>query len=276
MAIIALVSAKGSPGVSTAALACTLTWAGRTILAECDPAGGDILAGYLATLNIPGDHGLLQIAKADLHQQLNTVFWGQLIDLDSPHRRRLVLPGLADLAQAAALRATWPRLATFFIDLERAGYDVIADCGRISLDSPWPVLENAASVLLVLRPTNLRAIVPASPALALLRRRLGHTADAGALGLLLVGDDGDYSHRELEHRLRAPVVARLPDDRRTADALCGAGPFRGSRTLLRHAASIEDAVRAAVACRHTTPPAPAPPPLPVPVRSFVRGVDGGR
>ena len=32
MTLIAMVSAKGSPGVSTAALACTLTWPGATLL----------------------------------------------------------------------------------------------------------------------------------------------------------------------------------------------------------------------------------------------------
>src|SRR6266511_3261909 len=178
MAVIAIVSAKLSPGASTAALACTLTWSGRVLLAECDPAGGDILNGYLGTLDIPGDHGLMQVAKADLHGQLEEAFWGQLIDLDAPHRQRLVLPGLTDLAQAAALRSTWPHLARLFNDLDQAepSYDVIADCGRLSVNSPWPVLESAALVLLVMRPTSLRTVVPASPALALLRRHMGGAA----------------------------------------------------------------------------------------------------
>ena len=47
MAIVALLSAKGSPGVTTTALACALSWRRRLVLAECDPAGGSILAGYL-------------------------------------------------------------------------------------------------------------------------------------------------------------------------------------------------------------------------------------
>ncbi len=252
MAVIAMVSAKGAPGVSTAALACTLAWSDRTLLAECDPAGGDILAGYLAALKIPGDRGLLEIAKADLRDQLEEVFWGQLIDLDAPRRQRLVLPGIADPAQAAAVRGMWQRLAAFFAELEYAdpGYDVIADCGRLAgTHTPWPVLARADVVLLVLRPTSLRSIHPATPALAVLRRQLTEaTGGDGQLGLMLIGD-GDYSDKEIERALRAPVIAHLPDDRRTAAALCGVGSQGGSRALLRHAASAQTSIRAAIARR---------------------------
>jgi hypothetical protein len=247
VAVIAMVSAKGSPGVSTAALAFTLSWSGRILLAECDPVGGDILAGYLATVQVPGDHGLLRLAQADLREQMTEQFWGQLIDLDAPYHRRLVLPGLTDPAQASALRPTWARLAGFLAGLEYAdpGYDVIVDCGRLAVNTPWPLLARADLVLLVLRAGSLRDISPAYPAQALLRRHLAERPEA-TLGLLLIGAGGQ-SHREIERALRLPVIARLPEDRRTADALCGIGALRGSRDLLRHAASVEEAIRAAVA-----------------------------
>ena len=44
--LIALCSAKGAPGVTTSALALALSWPRPVILAELDPAGGDVLAGY--------------------------------------------------------------------------------------------------------------------------------------------------------------------------------------------------------------------------------------
>ena len=52
MSLIALTSAKGSPGVTTAALAVALTWplgspGSRVLLLDADMAGGDIAAGYL-------------------------------------------------------------------------------------------------------------------------------------------------------------------------------------------------------------------------------------
>src|SRR4051812_5289352 len=117
MALIAMVSAKGSPGVSTSALACTLAWSGRTLFAECDPAGGDILAGYLSGLEIP-PVGLLNLAIAELRGRAADEFGRQVIDLDkSRPGQRLVLPGITDPVQAGTVRPTWPRLAEFFAGL---------------------------------------------------------------------------------------------------------------------------------------------------------------
>ena len=82
VAIIAMVSAKGSPGVSTTAFACTLSWNGRTVLAECDPAGGSVLTGYLSSLEIP-PIGMLPLAAAALRDQLAEMFAHQLVDLDA-------------------------------------------------------------------------------------------------------------------------------------------------------------------------------------------------
>src|SRR5438552_1997397 len=121
MALIAMVSAKGSPGVTTAALACTLSWSTRTIMAECDPAGGDILAGYLASLEI-APMGLLQLAVAALRgANLTDELPGQLIDLDRRNSgHRLVLPGISSPVQIGTVRPTWEQLADLFAELERA------------------------------------------------------------------------------------------------------------------------------------------------------------
>ena len=81
MALIALCSAKGSPGVTVTALAFTLTWTRRpVILAECDPAGGDIAAGYLREVQLDG-RGLGQLT-ASLHRgHLAEDSGDQLVDL---------------------------------------------------------------------------------------------------------------------------------------------------------------------------------------------------
>ena len=44
--LIALCSVKGAPGVTTSALALALSWPRPVVLAELDPAGGDVLPGY--------------------------------------------------------------------------------------------------------------------------------------------------------------------------------------------------------------------------------------
>jgi len=260
MAIIAMVSAKGSPGVSTAALACTLSWSHPTLLAECDPAGGDILAGYLSGLEIPA-RGLLQLAVADLRGRAREEFPHQLVDLDAGDPgRRLVLPGVSDPVQAGTLRPTWERLAAFFSELEHQGrgIDVIADCGRLTTSAPpWPLVHRADLVLLVLRPSSVRTILPALPAVAQLRRELTENGRGpGALALLTIGDP-TYGDRELEQRLGLSILAKLPDDPRSAQVLSDGGRLRRNPDLLRAAASMEPLARRAITERRTRLSSPA-------------------
>lgn len=236
MALIALCSAKGSPGATVTALACTLTWTRRTILAECDPAGGDLAAGYLREVNLDG-RGLAQLTASLHRRRLAEDLWGQLVDL-APGKitamTRLALPGLTDPVQAAGLVAAWQQLAQLFRSLETgtAGYDVIADCGRlVTAHPPTPLLAAADAVLLVLRPT-LPSIRASATALAMLAH-LG----AGPVGLITVGD-GTYPSKELAGELRTPLVAALPDDPGTAAVLSTGGERHRGR-LLRAAARIE-------------------------------------
>ena len=43
MTVYAFASAKGSPGVSTAAAAIAAAWPAPVVLADVDPAGGDVM-----------------------------------------------------------------------------------------------------------------------------------------------------------------------------------------------------------------------------------------
>jgi hypothetical protein len=61
MAMYALVSPGGSPGVTTTALALALTWPRPVVVAECDPAGGSILSGLFAG-HLSAPRGLLGVA----------------------------------------------------------------------------------------------------------------------------------------------------------------------------------------------------------------------
>jgi hypothetical protein len=80
MALIALISAKGSPGVTTTALALALTWTSPVILAECDPSGGSVLPGFLRG-QLGTDRGLMPLAAAELRsERLATDFWQHLVD----------------------------------------------------------------------------------------------------------------------------------------------------------------------------------------------------
>lgn len=244
MTLIALCSAKGSPGVTTAALALTLTWPGRCVLAEADPAGGSVLAGYLAG-QLPADRGIGELAVTALRgHDLHQAWWGQLVDLQDPHRQRLLLPGITDPAQSGALQPTWGRLAQLFTELEHggegedAGFDVIVDCGRLTTPNPpRPLLSAAALVLLVLS-ASLPQVAAAVPVVRGLRRYLVDQpgVGAGGLGLLLTGA-GDQPPRVIAEQLQTPVVASLPADARTARALTHGGSARLSWPLMRAAAA---------------------------------------
>lgn len=238
MAVFALCSARGSPGVTTSALALTLAWPGRAVLAECDPAGGTILAGYLQGA-LGDERGIRELAVAELRgEDLRGRWWGQLVDLHAPHQRRLLLPGIADPMQSGALRPVWARLAGFFADLaDSDGYDAILDCGRlVAPNSPLPLLSAADVVLLTLRPT-LPGMAAAIPAVRSLRKHLlDQAGTADSLRLLLTGP-GDQSTRAVMRELDTPVAARLPDDSRSAAVLSFGGTLRTRAPLLQAAAA---------------------------------------
>ena len=245
MAIIALVSAKGSPGVTTTALACALSWHRRLVLAECDPAGGTILAGYLGGA-LDGPRGIGELAVGELRDgNLETAFWSKLVDLDAPRRERLLLPGVVDPAQAGSVSPLWQRFADFFGSLEKGQppYDVIVDCGRLQVAGPpWPVLRAAAVVLLVTRAQLPDLSATRSMIRAIERDFTEHRVPPGTLRLLVVGDG--HGKGEISKALRVPVIATLPADPRTAEVLSLGGTVRAGRPLIRAAGALEVPVRA--------------------------------
>ena len=226
MTVLAYVSAKGSPGVSVTALAAGLFWPGRSLVAECDPAGGDALAGLLQGQLEPG-RGIAHLAASAGRGRLDVDFWSQLVDLDAPHQRRLLLPGVAEPSQSGGLAPIWNQLATLFTGLGHGDdrVDVFADCGRLAApNTPWPLLQAADVVALVARAT-LPSLAHAQVAIDELRSRLPGHRSGDRLGLIVV-DDGPYTG-EAGKRLGLPVFGVLPHDRRTAQALSLGG--RGVR-----------------------------------------------
>lgn len=232
MAIYALVSPGGSPGVTTAALALALTWPAAVIMAECDPSGGDVPAGVLAG-HVPAGNGLMRHAiEAGRNPRAAVAsLVSQLVPLDEA-RTRMVLPGLTDPRQAAGLEQAWPAVAATF---SAQSCDVIADCGRLDAGSgqPLALLSAADAVTLVLRP-SLRQVWAARPRVDMLTKLPGRTP---RLALLLTGA-GSHSASEIADVLGLPVLASLPDDQKTAAVLSGGTGRRdklGSAPLIRRA-----------------------------------------
>lgn len=246
MTMYALTSAGGAPGVTTAALALALTWPSRAIVAETDPGGPAVLAGLFAghvdaTRNIGNvayEAGTIDSAAAEIASQL--------IDLDGTGTR-LLLPGVADPRQAAAISPAWPVLAGA---LARTPGTVFADCGRFDgTPAQAAVLAGAARVLLVLRP-SLRQVARARGRLQMLADTPGNAAPVS----LLVTGPGALNPREITAVLGTPVTGVLPDDARTAAVLSDG---QGRRTGLQNSRLLRAAGAAGKALRTLPEPAAA-------------------
>jgi len=205
MAVIALASASGSPGVSTTVLGLAMEWPRPMLVVEADPTGGSsILAGYLRGHTQPGadlvDLMLSPLGAAQTLPQIAAPIPGTTISY---------VAGTRTHAQAAALRDHWAGLADVLASLEANGQDVIIDAGRLGLvGSPEPLLCAADLTLLVVR-TDLPALVAArSWAESVTQPGVGWRWP----GLLLIGEGMPYTSREVSRLLGLAAVAEIADD----------------------------------------------------------------
>jgi hypothetical protein len=243
MAVIALTSASGSPGVTATALGLALGWPRPVLLVEADPTGGSgILAGFFRGTR-EYKSGLIELALAPmgvadaLHEVAGPIEGSQAS----------FIAGTRSHSQAGGLRDLWEPLAEALSDLDATGQDVIVDAGRLGLvGSPTPLLASADLTLLVTRTTL--------PALAAARSwidtvRCGES-DWQQAGLLVIGEGQPYSASEVTKVLGLPVVASLADDPGSAAVYHrGATPLRRfeSSRLARSTVAAVESIRAYVA-----------------------------
>ena len=150
MSLISVAAAKGSPGVTTTALALAAVWPRPAVLAECDVAGSDLAlrlrdehGGWL-----PRDRGLLELAsRLSVEGTADVRSFAQQTE---PGVEVLLAPPSA--THADALRPAWPDIAEVLAATSNC--DVICDCGRITpIAGVTPVLLASDLILLVARPT---------------------------------------------------------------------------------------------------------------------------
>jgi hypothetical protein len=235
MAVLVLASPGGAPGVTTTALALALAWPRAVVMAECDPAGGSVLAGLWQRNVPPGAAGaMLRVAVAaqgDPHTAAASLFAAAL-PLERTPAARFVLPTGAGPEPGRQLAGSWPVLMDTFA---AARHDIIADVGRYDGDPALAaLLARADRVLIVCRPTIGQAAA-AKPRLA------GMAQHRPADGLLLIGTGpyGADAARLFTRDLGVRVTGELPWDAATARVLAGeADPDRRRfpRTPLMRAA----------------------------------------
>ena len=258
MPLISLVSLKGSPGVTTTALALAAAWpAPRRLLAELDPAGGDLEI----RLGLPaGGGGLAALAAAARRPQSRHSLWPFACELAGGLHVLPAPPG-ADQAgaclQALTAAGVLQRLAAEAAAGEAV---VIADCGRLDPAAVTAQAGVLAGVVLVVARPHLSDLAHLAGRLEAIRQH------ATAAGLVLVTGTGlprgdpAYPAAEISQALGAPVLGSLPaDPRGVAVLLAGRGQqARAGRRLplARAARELAAAVTGAL------PPGPGPVPSP--------------
>ena len=255
MNLVVLLSAKGSPGVTTTAVALAAGWpAGRSaVVVEADVAGGDLAA----TCGLAIDPGLGSLASAGRHGfDSDTVLAHSQI---LPCGTRAVVGPPSDSEAAAALDALRPNLVPA---LASSPIDVLADCGRFSSDETLrTLLAHADLVLVVTRPT-LAGVEHVAARLTVIGSMTPHVE------LLLVGER-PYPPAEVAETLGCEVAGVIAHDARGAQTLLSTGGVNswwvGRSALVRSARSVADGLASRLPNSRPAaaePPAPAMPSCP--------------
>src|SRR5262245_53015434 len=237
MALIAVASGKGAPGVTTASVVLAAVWPRPVLLAECDPAGGDLLYRFPAAGGgrLDPGRGLLSLAVAARR--------GLRPEQVGEHTQTLrggltVLTGVTTAEQGTGLDPLWGPVGAALAQLPQT--DVIADCGRIGVDGPpHDLLAQAAAIVLLTgddlgEVVRLRERVPALAA-ALDRRDRMSTA----IGVVVIADHKRF-HAALAEigdalghgRGLLNVIGGLAHDPRAARQLRGEWGGRLDKSLL--------------------------------------------
>jgi hypothetical protein len=226
MGLIVVAADKGAPGVTTTALALAAVWPRPVLLAECDPAGGDLAFRFPAAdgERLDPRRGTLSLAVAARRGLQPGQVW--------EHTQKLyggtdVLLGVTNADQGASLSMFWGQLGQVLASVPRA--DVIADCGRLGADGPvTDLLAEASRVLLLTRAEvgeviRLRDRAVALAAAVEKRGRRGFSAD-----VVVIADQKNFKGEltEVANALgqgRAParVLGGIASDARAAGLLRG-------------------------------------------------------
>ncbi len=194
--LVALVSAKGSPGVTAAALAVTAAAPAPALMFEVDPGGGDLECWAPGT----GEAGLGGVVTA-LRQ-----------DADPEGLRAYAVHAAPGVGVVTGPVAAGPSTASILDGGDRLGSAlaalegwVVADCGRWSPDqSTARRVAAAAVVAVVCRPTT-GGVAHAAHVVSDLR------GAARSVALVVVGER-PYSGAEAAGAVGAPLAGVLPWD----------------------------------------------------------------
>jgi len=187
MTVISFVSAKGSPGVSTAVMGLAARWPTDAVVADLDPVGGDLAIRERDAEDraLVEHRGLVSLGAA--------VRAGDEVSL-TDHLQQTregieVLVGASGPRQAQSLGPAWPHLQR---TLRAHDGDVLVDAGRFVAGSPVaPVVEGSDAVVFVVR-SEIAAVAHLRDRLSTVREPWSVGRPGGMrVGVLVVGDPRD-------------------------------------------------------------------------------------
>jgi hypothetical protein len=238
MNIVAVGSAKGSPGATTTTLALAYWWNDPCIVIEADAAGGDIAA----RCGMPEEPGLVGMA-AGLRRIPQS---GRSPDTWITDHVQEITAGIRVLVAPTGSHQTGAALdliSTSNPSLSSVGTDLLIDVGRDSdlrASASW--IDGNSSDLFVW------ACRPVLADLAHLAAKLDRHQPDGRNHVVVLCGTGPYPADEVATTLDVVVIGRLPNDPQGAAALWSGGGRKWVRSALGRASrSLFDAVHAAIA-----------------------------
>ncbi|HEV2360784.1 MAG TPA: hypothetical protein VGS21_03690 [Acidimicrobiales bacterium] len=234
MSVFALVSAKGAPGVTTLACVLGAVWPveREVVVAECDPAGGDLAARF----GLSADTGMTSLV-AELRQRR---------DREShslrPHTQ--TLPGGLEVlcGPIGSDAGTVLDSAVGVVGLEGVPGDVLVDCGRLGshFTGQQRIVRTAKRLILLLRP---EASSLAHGRWVVERLATHHPSGLAGVALAVAGS-GAFSPPDIARTLGVELLGVVPRDRAAAAMLRGEP---GARRALARSALVVAAKKLALA-----------------------------
>jgi MinD-like ATPase involved in chromosome partitioning or flagellar assembly len=210
--LLGLVSAKGSPGVTTTALAFAAV-ADDGLVVELDPSGGSIECWTGAT----GEPGLTRVASGLRRSAGHDAVLEHVVE--APHRVRAILAPTAGLFAESTVAMTRDRLAPALRDL--GGTTVVLDGGRWSRSQPTAHRVAACDLVGIVCAPTVDGVEAARWLVEPLQAEV-----AGRLVVLLVGER-PYPASEVALAIGLPTAGALAWDPGGVSSLLTRGIGRG-------------------------------------------------
>lgn len=210
--VIGLVSAKGAPGVTAAALALVAATGDGGLLVELDPSGGSVECWT----GPAGEPGLIRVASGLRRSVDPEALVSHAVEV-ARGLRAVLAPTAGGLAEST-IAAVTDRLMPALAGLEET---VIIDAGRWSPSQPTARRLVGCDVVGVVCAPTVEGVEAARWLVEALE-----TARAGRVVAMPVGDR-PYGPDEIEEAIGLPVLGPLAWDPRGLHALVTAGTSRG-------------------------------------------------